>query len=62
MNDDDILEPGQVYMINLKTSPDANDNNPAGNAVTGECEPVINEQHTLNIQVEGGEVFEGFSN
>jgi hypothetical protein len=53
-NDDDVLEPGQVYMINLKTSADANDLNLAGNAVGGECNPVINEQHTLNIQVAGG--------
>ena len=53
-NDDDVLEPGQVYMINLKTSADANDVNLAGNTVGGECNPVINEQHTLNIQVAGG--------
>ena len=53
-NDEDILLPGQVYMIDLKTSPDADDLNPAGNAVTGECDPVLNEQHTLTIQVTGG--------
>jgi archaellin len=53
-NDDDILQPGQVYMINLKTSADGNDVNTAGNGVTGECDPVINEQHTLTIQVAGG--------
>ena len=53
-NDDDTLQPGQVYMIDLKTSVDANDVNTAGNAVTGECDPVLNEQHTLTIQVAGG--------
>ena len=53
-NDDDVLQPGQVYMINLKTSSDGNDVNTANNAVTGECDPVINEQHTLTIQVAGG--------
>ena len=53
-NDDDTLQPGQVYMIDLKTSADANDVNTAGNAVNGECDPVLNEQHTLTILVEGG--------
>ncbi|MDP6870395.1 MAG: hypothetical protein QGI21_06470 [Candidatus Poseidoniaceae archaeon] len=53
-SDDDILMPGQVYMIDLKTSADANDLNFAGNAVNGECDPVLNEQHTLTILVEGG--------
>ncbi|MGY8745017.1 MAG: hypothetical protein ACKVG2_00500 [Candidatus Poseidoniales archaeon] len=53
-NDDDTLQPGQVYMIDLKTSADANDVNTAGNAVAGECNPILNEQHTLTIQVEGG--------
>ena len=52
--DDDILQPGQVYMINLKTQADDTDVNTAGNAVTGECDPVLNEQHTLIIQVAGG--------
>lgn len=52
--DDDTLQPGQVYMIDLKTSADANDRNTAGNVVAGECDPVLNEQHTLTIQVAGG--------
>ena len=52
--DDDILVPGQVYMINLKTEADDTDLNTADNAVTGECSPVLNEQHTLTIQVAGG--------
>ena len=52
--DDDTLVPGQVYMINLKTAADDTDVNTAGNAVTGECNPVLNEQHTLTIQVAGG--------
>ena len=54
MFDDDTLQPGQVYMIALKTSADVNDRNTANNAVTGECDPVLNEQHTLTIQVAGG--------
>jgi flagellin FlaB len=53
-NDDDILVPGQVYMIDLKTEADDDDLNVAGNAVDGECSPVLNEQHTLTIQVAGG--------
>jgi len=52
--DDDTLVPGQVYMINLKTVADGDDVNTAGNAVGGECNPVLNEQHTLTIQVAGG--------
>ncbi len=47
--DDDTLNPGEVYMINLKTETDADDT-PA----TAECEPVIGEEHTLVISVEGG--------
>jgi len=51
IHDDDILQPGQVYMINLKTSQDASDA-PAQNQ--GECDPSINEQHELTISVAGG--------
>jgi len=49
--DDDTLQPGQVYMINLKTSADGDDQ-AAQNQ--GECNPVINEQHELTISVAGG--------
>jgi archaellin len=51
IHDDDILQPGQVYMVNLKTSADASD---ATEQNQGECNPVINEQHELVISVAGG--------
>ena len=47
--DDDTLNPGEVYMIDLKTETDAGDT-PA----SSECAPVIGEEHTLIISVEGG--------
>jgi len=42
---DDLLNPGNVYMINLQT-----------NDATGgdDCDATLNEQHTLIISVEGG--------
>ena len=43
------LSPGEVYMIDLKTETDANDN-PA----SVECAPKIGEEHTLIISVDGG--------
>ena len=46
---DTTLSPGEVYMIDLKTETDANDV-PA----SAECAPVIGEEHTMIISVEGG--------
>ena len=51
LHDDDTLQPGQVYMINLKTSADGTDETTQNQ---GECNPVINEQHELTISVAGG--------
>lgn len=53
-NDDDTLVPGQVYMIDLQTEADDDDVNVNGETPPGECSPVLNEQHTLTIQVAGG--------
>ncbi len=50
-HDDDTLQPGQVYMINLKTSADGDDETAQNQ---GECNPFINEQHELTISVAGG--------
>ena len=50
-HDDDTLQPGQVYMIDLKTSADANDQTAQNQ---GECNPSINEQHELTLSVAGG--------
>ncbi|MBJ24368.1 MAG: hypothetical protein CMB64_06835 [Euryarchaeota archaeon] len=46
---DTTLSPGEVYMIDLKTETDGGDT-PA----SAECAPVIGEEHTLIISVEGG--------
>ena len=46
---DTTLSPGEVYMIDLKTETDQGDT-PA----SAECAPVIGEEHTLIISVEGG--------
>jgi len=46
---DTTLSPGEVYMIDLKTETDGGDT-PAN----AECAPVIGEEHTLIISVEGG--------
>ena len=46
---DTTLSPGEVYMIDLKTETDANDV-----PISAECEPIIGEEHTLIISVEGG--------
>ena len=46
---DTTLSPGEVYMIDLKTETDAGDT-PA----SAECAPVIGEEHTMIISVEGG--------
>lgn len=55
LQDDDVLNPGQVYMIHLKTSPDLDAATPDQSTQNqGECNPVLNEQHTLAINVEGG--------
>ena len=57
-DDDDTLNPANVYMVTLKTSPDVVD---AGTAPTdepamnqGECNPVLNEKHNLLISIVGG--------
>jgi len=57
-DDDDTLNPANVYMVTLKTSPDIAD---AGTAPTdepamnqGECNPVLNEKHNLLISIVGG--------
>ena len=47
--DDDTLNPGEVYMIDLKTETDDDDA-----PVSTECAPVIGEEHTMIISVEGG--------
>ena len=57
LQDDDVLNPGQVYMIHLKTSPDFSTGVGNSDQLTqnqGECNPVLNEQHTMAINVEGG--------
>ncbi len=46
---DTTLSPGEVYMIDLKTETDDDD---APEAT--ECAPVIGEEHTMIISVEGG--------
>jgi len=43
------LSPGEVYMIDLKTETDQGDT-----PESAECAPVIGEEHTLIISVEGG--------
>ena len=66
-DDEDTLNPGKVYMITLKTSPDSWDDGGGGAAEgndgdfddvpelnQGECNPQLNEQHTLTINVVGG--------
>ena len=64
-DDEDTLNPGQVYMISLKTQPDVQEANTGvpsdGNGVSdapgqvqGECSPALNEQHSLTISVVGG--------
>ena len=64
-DDEDTLNPGQVYMISLKTAPDAQEPNNAGDEdgngasdvpeqAQGECNPTLNEQHSLTISVVGG--------
>ena len=55
LQDDDVLNPGQVYMIHLKTSPDLDAVTPDQSTQNqGECNPVLNEQHQMAINVEGG--------
>jgi len=56
---DTTLSPGEVYMIDLKVETDIDDGDvvldPAAFGPTStECEPVIGEEHTLVISVEGG--------
>ena len=46
---DTTLSPGEVYMIDLKTETDDDDA-----PVSTECAPVIGEEHTMIISVEGG--------
>ena len=64
-DDEDTLNPGQVYMISLKTAPDAQEANTGGDSnangnsdvpeqAQGECNPTLNEQHSLTISVVGG--------
>ena len=57
-DDDDTLNPANVYMVTLKTSPDIVD---GGTTPTdepemnqGECNPVLNEKHNLLISIVGG--------
>ena len=57
-DDDDTLNPANVYMISLKTSPDdetgAGDTPDEINMNQGECNPVLNEKHNLLISIVGG--------
>ena len=60
-NDEDTLNPGQVYMISLKTQSDVQEAASDNNGVTdvlgqaqGECNPTLNEQHSMTISVVGG--------
>ena len=60
-DDEDTLNPGQVYMISLKTNGDtqeaASDNNGVSDVpeqAQGECNPTLNEQHSMTINVVGG--------
>ena len=64
-DDEDTLNPGQVYMISLKTQPDVQEGNGGGDSNSngasdapgqsqGECNPALNEQHSLTISVVGG--------
>jgi len=64
-DDEDTLNPGQVYMISLKTQPDVQEAAGGGdlnsNGVSdvvgqnqGECNPSLNEQHSMTISVVGG--------
>ena len=64
-DDEDTLNPGQVYMISLKTASDAQEANTGGDSdgngnsdvpeqAQGECNPTLNEQHSLTISVVGG--------
>ena len=60
--DDDQLLPAQVYMISLKTTSDVAEVAPnqatslddESQLLQGSCDPVLNEQHTLTISLEGG--------
>jgi archaellin len=60
--DDDQLLPAQVYMISLKTTSDVAEVPPnqatslddESQLLQGSCDPVLNEQHTLTISLEGG--------
>jgi archaellin len=58
-DDDDTLNPANVYMISLKTSPDeedggANSADDVPEMAQGECNPFLNEKHNLIISVVGG--------
>ena len=62
-DDDDTLNPANVYMVTLKTSPDFHDADADGNEdelddepsmQQGECNPVLNEKHNLLISIVGG--------
>jgi flagellin FlaB len=50
------LLPGEVYMIDLKVETDDTDGDGVGSEgpTSAECAPVIGEEHTLIISVEGG--------
>jgi hypothetical protein len=56
------LLPAQVYMISLKTTSDVAEVPPnqatsiddESQLLQGSCDPVLNEQHTLTISLEGG--------
>ena len=58
-DDDDTLNPANVYMISLKTSPDSADGGASSaddvpEMNQGECNPLLNEKHNLVISIEGG--------
>ena len=58
---DGTMNPGEVYMVNLKTIADGNDAN-AFSAAGEDCDATINEQQTLIISVDsGGSTYETLS-
>ena len=68
-DDEDTLNPGQVYMISLKTQPDVQEGAGGGDSNSngasdaagqsqGECNPALNEQHSLISVVGGGTTVE----
>ncbi len=59
---DGTMNPGEVYMVNLKTIPDVNDATTYSEVNTDDCGATLNEQHTLIISVDsGGSTYETLS-